>query len=601
MLPASELVAQKLTDVIHSRHLLSTIMYGLEGCGLLSSQERFDTVGGPAVPPARDATKIAAAVTKATGFPSLQLITGSKEMKYLPTRENFENFLSSLIPYTATFDPALAGLIREVSNTHAPDLTVIQRWEDALGFAGMSLLFTILVSKCNMSLDLLNYFPKETITASNGLSILQMLCAATLRYTLHTLDMYVQKFLQPDSCSTAHNLRDCLVEHETRVQQLSSLGVLGDQQLFRILEIGTLKRLCAKLSVPMLMFSEREREQGVELDLQSIKAELMAYADKEFYDWQADKNAPKVGAVIGPASSPNPGKVAKQLAKAATKAAVAAAALSAGATTAAAIPMAPAMAHPSTLTTENCSSHLFLGACNIPGGRCLRQHPPAHAGAFASLCNTTINGVSKRVCWTFARKGHCFQQSTPTGCANEHVDIPVCKLPPGDRRVKVLGILNPSNNPLNTLKRASGRSHPSLDKSLIPKLQPTLIRDQPPVPVCASVSSVSSLSSSSVSSLSSSSVSSLSSSSSPLSYVSSLSSTPHITPIASVHPTSQSVGRIREPDRQPKPPTVGAVISDTGTETCIWGKEVKTRLYDVQPLSEPVRLQVASGAHIYVH
>ena len=145
-------------------------------------------------------------------------------MKYLPTRENFENFLSSLIPYTATFDPALAGLIREVSNTHAPDLTVIQRWEDALGFAGMSLLFTILVSKCNMSLDLLNYFPKETITASNGLSILQMLCAATLRYTLHTLDMYVQKFLQPDSCSTAHNLRDCLVEHETRVQQLNSLG-----------------------------------------------------------------------------------------------------------------------------------------------------------------------------------------------------------------------------------------------------------------------------------------------------------------------------------------------------------------------------------------
>ena len=106
MLPAPELVAQKLTDVIHCRHLLSTIVYGLEGCGLLSSQERFDTVGGPAVPPARDATKIAAAVTKATGFPSLLLITGSKEMKYLPTRGNFEKFLSSLIPYTANFDPA---------------------------------------------------------------------------------------------------------------------------------------------------------------------------------------------------------------------------------------------------------------------------------------------------------------------------------------------------------------------------------------------------------------------------------------------------------------------------------------------------------------
>ena len=89
MLPASELVAQKLTDVIHCRHLLSTIMYGLEGCGLISSQERYDTVGGPAIPPARDAIKSAAAVTKATGFPSLSLITGSKEMKYLPTRGKF--------------------------------------------------------------------------------------------------------------------------------------------------------------------------------------------------------------------------------------------------------------------------------------------------------------------------------------------------------------------------------------------------------------------------------------------------------------------------------------------------------------------------------
>ena len=139
LLPASELVTQKLSDVIHCRHLLSTIVYGLEGCGLISSQDRYDTVGGPVIPPARDATKIAAAVTKATGFPSLLLITGNKEMKYLPTRENFEKFLSSLIPYTATFDPALAGLIREVANTHAPDLTVIQRWENALGFAGMSL------------------------------------------------------------------------------------------------------------------------------------------------------------------------------------------------------------------------------------------------------------------------------------------------------------------------------------------------------------------------------------------------------------------------------------------------------------------------------
>ena len=60
-------------------------------------------------------------------------------------------------------------------------------------------------------------------------------------------------------------------------------------------------------------------------------------------------------------------------------------------------------------------------------------------------------------------------------------------------------------------------------------------------------------------------------------------------------------GGIRGPDRQGQNIIVGAVISDTGTETCIWGKEVKNRLYDIQPLSEPVRLQVASGAHIYVH
>ena len=99
--------------------------------------------------------------------------------------------------------------------------------------------------------------------------------------------------------------------------------------------------------------------------------------------WLSDLHAP----------APNPGKVARQAAKA-TKAAIAAAALSAGAVTAAAMGMAGAMAHPSTLKTENCSSHLFLGAGNIPNGRCLRQHPPTDAGAFAALCDTVINGVS---------------------------------------------------------------------------------------------------------------------------------------------------------------------------------------------------------------
>ena len=98
--------------------------------------------------------------------------------------------------------------------------------------------------------------------------------------------MYVQKFLQPDACSTAHNLSDCLIDHETQVRQLSSLGVLGDQHLFRILEIGTLKRLCAKLviklSVPMLMFSERERAQGIDLDLLSLKAALMGRSFEGF-------------------------------------------------------------------------------------------------------------------------------------------------------------------------------------------------------------------------------------------------------------------------------------------------------------------------------
>ena len=110
--------------------------------------------------------------------------------------------------------------------------------------------------------------------------------------------------------------------------------------------------------------------------------------------------------------------------------------------------------------------------------------------------------------------------------AHPYTLIKTSKLPSGDSRVEASGIFNSFNNPLNTLNKSVGdRSHPSLDKSLIPKMQPTLIRDQPLVPVCAS--------------------------------------------------TSQSVGRIRKPDRQQKPPTVGAVISDTGTETCIWGKEVK--------------------------
>ena len=73
MLPASELVALKLTDVVHNRlhnrHLLSTIVYGLEGRGLVSSQGRYDTVGGPALPLARDAKKIADRVMKAPRKP----------------------------------------------------------------------------------------------------------------------------------------------------------------------------------------------------------------------------------------------------------------------------------------------------------------------------------------------------------------------------------------------------------------------------------------------------------------------------------------------------------------------------------------------------
>ena len=143
----------------------------------------------------------------------------------------------------------------------------------------------------------------------------------------------------------------------------------------------------------------------------------------------------------------------------------------------------------------------------------------------------------------------------------EQIGISQSQVPPGTFQSRAIGTTHPPNNPIIlNAKCARDMSHKSPTKSLTPN---NLIN-----PVSTPISHTSA--------------------SSPI--------------VSTSAPTTTLIaGGIRGPDRQGQNIIVGAVISDTGTETCIWGKEVKNRLYDIQPLSCPVRLQVASGAHIYVH
>ena len=52
----------------------------------------------------------------------------------------------------------------------------------------------------------------------------------------------------------------------------------------RLLEFGTLKRLCEKVEPAMRIINEMELEEGNELSLSNVKEALAAYAEKTFRD-----------------------------------------------------------------------------------------------------------------------------------------------------------------------------------------------------------------------------------------------------------------------------------------------------------------------------
>ena len=90
-----------------------------------------------------------------------------------------------------------------------------------------------------------------TPCGGNGLAMLQVLCAATLQFTLHTVDTCIQNFINVASCSSAHDLHGYLLAHEKRLLVLKQMKAIGVGVTITYLEIGILKRICEKIEAAM--------------------------------------------------------------------------------------------------------------------------------------------------------------------------------------------------------------------------------------------------------------------------------------------------------------------------------------------------------------
>ena len=118
-----------------------------------------------------------------------------------------------------------------------------------------------------------------------------------------------------------------------------------------MLQLPTLKSeysnvyVCEKIEAAMRIINEMEMEEGTELSLSNLKAALMAYAEKTFRDWQADKSI-KVNAATS--------------------------------TVPITAPITPAAAA-NTTPRGNCSAWMFVGNCKHHlAGTCMWDHLPAH-------------------------------------------------------------------------------------------------------------------------------------------------------------------------------------------------------------------------------
>ena len=127
--------------------------------------------------------------------------------------------------------------------------------------------------------------------------MLQVLFSATFTYTRYTVGVYIQKLISVEPCPSVHQLSQHLTAHSNRMEVLLHMNALGDGTMARFLQFVVFKRMCEKLPVAMRIINDQERREGTEMDLPALVAELKAYADKEFRDWQAEKSIPKVAAL----------------------------------------------------------------------------------------------------------------------------------------------------------------------------------------------------------------------------------------------------------------------------------------------------------------
>jgi len=181
---------------LQSAMLLSVMCFGLESSSLITSEDRYLTVGGPPIQTKKDDFELRTAFARAIQCPGIP--AGSSALHFIPTREDFINFIRELCPWIATIDPELSKIVREVADTHGPDRDKILEWDTKLGSAGKSQLYSILVTKANMPHGLQKFFSagiSDDPCGGNGLAVLQVLCAATLQFTLHTVDTCIQNFI----------------------------------------------------------------------------------------------------------------------------------------------------------------------------------------------------------------------------------------------------------------------------------------------------------------------------------------------------------------------------------------------------------------------
>ena len=267
-----------ICSAIQSAKVLLVMCLALEELDLMTPEDRFITVGGTPVAKRVNPSDLRRDVTRAIGCPNLA--SGPKELNYIPPRDLFLDFICELCAWLDMLDPLMSRVVRDIADTHGPNLAQITDWEHSLGTDGRALLYHILVTKTNMSEGLRKFFIREIGEAKNGVAILQVLCAATIQYTLHTLDGKLHAMINAAPSSSPHNVQKSLQEHEQRLRELRQMNATGDEVTINLLEIGVLKRICAQISPALAIITKQELEEGMDLCLSSLKEKLMIWAEK---------------------------------------------------------------------------------------------------------------------------------------------------------------------------------------------------------------------------------------------------------------------------------------------------------------------------------